>query len=214
MKTDDVEVYKAELQRLAEVLPLKIYMGMEIDFLNPQHGPSADYYRNLGLDYAIGSVHFIPDKNGRYIDIDGSADRFAHNMSLAFDDDICYVVENFFEQSSQMIDCGGFDILGHFDKIAQNAAIYHPGLEDEEWYCNIIDRFIDKVISSGVIVEINTKARTKLGRFFPHERYWQRLIDAGVELMVNSDTHYSELINASRNEAFEILTSMGYERNC
>lgn len=205
MSTDDVDAYRSEVQQLNAHLPINIYMGMEIDYLSREHGPAAQYFHDLGLDFAIGSVHFIPTRRGNFVDIDGPSERFNRNMSAEFDNDLRYVVETFYKQSVDMIAAGGFDILGHFDKIVQNGALYAPQLEEEGWYNDLVEDFIDVVIASGLIVEINTKARERLGRFFPHERHWQRLVDAGVPIMVNSDAHYSALINASRDEALSLL---------
>ena len=165
-------------------------------------------FQELPLDYTIGSVHFIPAQNEELIDIDGRFERFARNMEEHFHNDIHYVVETFYRQSMDMLSAGGFDILGHFDKIAQNGSMYHPGLEDEDWYRRLIDDYIDAIVASGVVVEINTKAYAEHGRFFPGERYFPRLKKAGVTLVVNSDVHVPALMDASRAEAFSMLDSV------
>lgn len=107
-----------------------------------------------------------------------------------------------------MLAAGGFDILGHFDKIAHNASCYRPGIEDEGWYIDLVNQYISNIIASGIVVEINTKAREQHGRFFPAERYWRRLVEAGVPIAVNSDAHYATRVNASRPEALSILKSL------
>ncbi|MDE6437989.1 MAG: histidinol-phosphatase, partial [Muribaculaceae bacterium] len=59
-----------------------------------------------------------------------------------------------------------------------------------------------------ITIELNTKARTEHGRFFPGERYLPRLVDAGVKILVNSDAHRPDRLDASRAEAFELLDSL------
>lgn len=184
--------------------------GMEIDYLSPGWGPSAPYFADLPLDYRIGSVHFIPDRRGEPVDIDGRFDSFRRRMADHFANDIRYVVETFFAQSAEMVVRGGFDILGHADKIAGNAAQWQPGIEDEGWYVDHVGSFIRLVADSGVVVEVNTKARDTLGRFFPSERWLPILIEAGTTLAVNSDAHYIDKINASRPEALALIKSLGY----
>lgn len=210
MSPADVAKYRAEAVRLNDELPIAIYTGMEVDYLNPDHGPANAYFTDLGLDFVIGSVHFIPTQRGNYIDIDGSCERFAQYMTQHFEGDLRYVVETFYAQSAEMLSRGGFDILGHFDKIARNAAAYDPDLEQRGWYTDLVNDFIEQIVCSGVIVEINTKAYESDNRFFPHTRYWQRLVDAGVELAVNSDCHYADRLMVGRDEAFRILASYGY----
>lgn len=209
MSLEAVPLYLAEVERLRRLYGdhIRLYAAMEIDWLGPEWGPANDYFQSLPLDYRIGSVHFIPDKTGRYIDVDGSAERFARNMVESFDDDIDYVVTTFYEHSIDMLRAGGFDIIGHFDKIGQNASAYCPGIEDSAMYRSLVNRLLDEIILRKPIVEINTKAKTLHGRIFPSERYIPALIDAGVPLIVNSDAHWPDLINASRDYAFSLIES-------
>lgn len=212
MSAADVAEYLDTVDRLNDMYGdrCRFYKGMEIDYLGQTCNAADSYFGGLGLDYSISSVHFIPAQNGQLIDIDGHYDRFRANMFAHFDNDIRYVVETFYARSLEMLEKGGFDILGHFDKIGQNASYHCRGIEDEPWYQALLDEYIARIIESGVIVEINTKARAEHGRFFPGERYWRRLIDAGVLLLVNSDAHYADRMSASRDEAFKELNSFGY----
>lgn len=210
MSADDLEAYRQEVEVVGKNLEdrIKLYRGVEIDYLGPQWGPASRMFAPGNFDFSIGSVHFIPNREGELIDIDGRFERFKERMQTNFNNDIRYVVRTFYDQSHAMLDAGGFDILGHFDKISQNASYYKPGIEDEEWYKRLLNDYIDHVIASGVIVEINTKAREQHGRFFPHESHWERLLDAGVDFAVNSDAHYANRVTASREEAFGILNAI------
>ncbi len=190
----------------------EFYTGMEIDYLGPDWGASSPYFTDLGLDFCVSSIHFIPSQSGELIDIDGHYDRFAANMHTHFRDDLRYVVSTYFERSMQMLAAGYFDILGHFDKVAQNASYHQPDIEQQGWYGDLLDTYLDEIVKSGVTVEINTKARAEHRRFFPHERLWPRLIEAGVTIVVNSDAHYAARLNAARDEAHVILATLGYER--
>lgn len=210
MSATSVPLYMAEVAQLDAELPLTILAGMEIDYLGPGRGPAAEYYQSLGLDYSIGSVHFIPSQQGVLTDIDGSPERFSRYVREVFDGDIDYVIDTFYKQSHAMLDEGGFDILGHFDKVAHNASVYQPGIEDTPRYRKIIADYIDHIIASGVLVEINTKAYQSAGRFFPELRYWKHLVEASVLMPVNSDAHYDNRLTAGRDSAYEELKKAGY----
>lgn len=207
MSQADVPVYLAEVERIKKEYcdKAKFYAAMEIDYLGEEWGPAHDYFVSLPLDYRIGSVHFIPAQDGQYVDVDGSFENFKKKMSQYFHNDIRYVVETFYHQSASMLRAGGFDIIGHFDKIGHNASHYQEGIEDEDWYQHLVDDLIKLIIERGVTVEINTKAKVDHNRFFPGTRYWQRLKSAGVPIIINSDAHYPHLINASRFDAFTLL---------
>jgi len=211
MSFDDVPAYLDEVKRISSIPELqscKFYAAMEIDYLGNEWGPASEYFMSLPLDYSIGSVHFIPSQGGEYVDIDGKFENFARRMKEYFHDDIEYVVDTYYSQSRAMIEAGGFDILGHFNKIGQNAAYYAPGIEDSKLYRDNVESLIGMIIDRHLVVELNTKAREQHGRFFPDERYLPDLIDSGITILVNSDAHHPERIDASRSEAFAIIDHM------
>lgn len=187
---------------------INLYSAMEIDYLGKEWGPSHRYFYELPLDYRISSVHFIPAQDGTLVDIDGHYDSFRKKMSAFFHNDIRYVVETFYDRSLEMVAAGGFDIIGHFDKIGHNASHHIPGIEDEPWYLSRVNELIDAIIASGIIVEINTKAWADHHRMFPAIRHWKRLKDANVTILINSDAHVPALIDSSRAEAAEMLASI------
>lgn len=209
----DVEPYLAEVKRLQEVHAerghdLHLYASMEIDRLNHDHAPHIDYYQRLPLDYRIGSVHFVESQDGEFIDCDGSYARFATNLRERFRGDLRYVVEKYFESVLRMLEEGGFDILGHADKIAANAAEADPELESYPWYEALIDDVVRLSEDSGVIVEVNTKAIYDRKRLFPARQWWRKFVDARIPLVVNSDAHYTDKINLGREEALAELRTL------
>ena len=208
MSREDVPLYFAEFNRLKKEWgdKIKLYASMEIDYLGDEWGPANSYFATLPLDYKIGSVHFIPSDVG-YIDVDGSFLNFKAKMSNYFHDDIRYVVETFYAQSTRMLEAGGFDIIGHFDKIGHNAGHYKEGIEQESWYKTLVYDLMDLIISRKVIVEINTKAWIDHHRMFPGVSWISYLLDHNVPIVVNSDAHYPMLINASREVAFGFIDS-------
>lgn len=210
MEREHVPHYFGEVERLRRQYGdrLRLFAGMEIDYLSQTWGPHITYFRELPLDYRIGSVHFIPTKDGRmYVDVDGRPDSFRSKLHEYFDGDLRYVVRTFFRQTRDMILAGGFDIVGHIDKIGFNASQVRPGIEEEHWYRRLADEVVDLVARRNLTVEINTKAYTGVdkGRIFPSRRLVSRLKAAGVPMIVNSDAHEPGLLDASRDDAFRIL---------
>lgn len=207
MVPEAVPEYLDEAHRIADFYQgrMKVLAGMEIDFLSPDWGPHIDYFQRLPLDYSIGSVHFVPTRDGIPIDCDGRFERFARNLKEAYRGDLRYVVEKYFEQVLTMIERGGFDILGHLDKIAANAAQADPEIENAGWYSALIDDVIGNAASAGLIVEINTKAYNNTKRFFPALQLCTRLLQSGAPIVINSDAHYPDKVNAGRHEALRIL---------
>lgn len=207
MTHDDVTSYLNEIARLREIhgKEIDILSGMEVDFLSTNWGAHIPYFQEFALDYRLSSIHFIPSQQNEFIDIDGSYESFAEKMHRHFHDDIDYVVKKFFEQSHLMLELGGFEILGHFDKIAMNGQRHQASLTNEDWYRDLMFSLIDHIAEKNYIVEINTKAYERTGKFFPSEDYWPYLLEKNVTLIVNSDAHIPDLINASRPQALNKL---------
>lgn len=206
MSFEDVEPYFDEVERLREAYAGRawFYAGMEIDYLDEEWGPANEYFRTLPLDYSIGSVHFIPSDDG-YIDIDGRFESFKLKMERHFHNDIRHVVESFYRQSRLMLEAGGFDILGHFDKISHNASHFQPGIENTGWYKTVVNEFIDLILEKRPVVELNTKAWHEHHRMFPSPELLPRLLENGITIVVNSDAHYPDKINAGRPEGVALI---------
>ena len=209
MAPADMDLYRKETDRVKSMhSDMTILCGLEADYINDEEGPSQIKAGYPWLDYLIGSVHFIPTQKGIPVDIDGSPARFAERLKSEFDGDLEYVVRTFWKQTADMIENGGFDIIGHIDKVALNASSVSPEIEMTPWYRSLADKAIDLAIASGKAVEINTKQRLSAGRFFPHPRYWARLSRAGVPMPINSDTHYASRVDESRADAARLLKAI------
>lgn len=222
MKKSDVADYIAEYNRLKSLYrdQINLYLSMEIDYLGPEWGATNPYFATLPLDYKLSSIHFIPTPDGKeMIDVDGRPENFCKKMQLYFDNDIRYVVDKFYAQTIDMINAGGFDIIGHFDKIGFNASKYKPGIEQEKWYEDHIENVISTIKSTDIIVEINTKAwEAPIGsspetfaeyehRLFPSPSTIQKLVRENIPIVINSDAHYPSRIQAGRDAAFDIIGS-------
>ncbi len=212
MKRERLSAYLTEFQRLKNLYAkqIELYIGLEIDFLDDDFHPGIDYFCNQPLDYRIGSVHYIVAPDGTPIDTDGSPERFKGYVDFYFDGDVDEVVRRFYQSSRRMLEWGGFDILGHFDKIGLNASYYRSGLDNEPWYKELVYDYLNEIAHKDILVEINTKAWERRNRLFPHIDYFKLMREAGMRVVVNSDAHYPEKINWGRDAAFQALLKAGY----
>ena len=212
MSAADVDLYMAELAELRQKYgsEIKLYMGMEVDYLGSMWGPAHKYFSELPLDYVIGSVHFIPTQDDALVDVDGSPDSFRVKLHEQFHDDLEYVVRTFFRQTVTMLESGGFDIIGHYDKITRNASAVRPGVESEPWFISSKKEATEAAIASGVVIEVNTKLHAEGGPLFPDIATIRSLVRAGVPLLVNSDAHRPHMVNASREYVFGLMDAFSY----
>lgn len=212
MEWEQMDDYLSECNRLKKKYAeqIELYVGLEIDYLNEESNPSIARFRELSLDYRIGSVHMLYDDNSDVVDIDCPSDVFRKLVDEHFGGDLVRVVHLYYDKLLRMIELGGFDILGHADKIHYNAACYRPGMLDEAWYDSLMHTYFSEIARRGYMVEINTKAYHQLGTFYPNERYWMLLKELGIRVLVNSDAHYPDRISNGRLEALQALRAVGY----
>ncbi len=220
MSACDMPEYLNEIERLKNKYKaeLEIYTGLEIDFLTADYNPSIPYFRQLPLDYRIGSVHFLPltgeMKENAMFCIDGSYADFEAAVKQNFGGDIKKVVQTYFDSSMKMVESGGFDIVGHLDKIYMNGQRF-PGFDlTAGWYRSLITEYLHLIAEKGVIVEINTKNFRAKRELYPHPLYLPLLKQLHIPVTVNSDAHYPDLINDGRAGAFRLLKETGFVSTC
>ena len=209
MTREQVQEYFVEMERLRRAYGdrINLYTSMEIDYVGVGDGPASDYFRQLPLDYRIGSVHFIPALNNpdEMVDIDGKFPGFKERMGKHFDHDIEYVVKTFYSQMMAMVDEGGFEIVGHMDKIGFNASQYRDGIDEEPWYDKLVIDLFENIMDHHMVIEINTKAWLQRNRYYPNLKYFGMLKRFNAPVVVNSDAHYPTLLNSGRLEAIKLL---------
>ncbi|WP_300935059.1 histidinol-phosphatase [uncultured Muribaculum sp.] len=204
MSMKSVPEYMEEINRLRQEYGsiINIYASMEVDYLGNEWGAHIDYFKNLNLDYIISSVHFIQAPDGTWVDIDGKPESFINKLRTYFHNDIKGVVEKYFEQSVKMVQTGGFDIIGHLDKIGNNASAFCPGIENEDWYKALSNHLVNTVTKSGIFVEYNTKALR------PSHSAVVELLRNNAVIAVNSDAHTAENVNLHRNEKIVYINNL------
>ena len=195
MNADNMPDYLAEINRLKNKYKdrIEIYTGLEIDYLDKSYNASIPYFKELPLDYRISSIHYIPIAPGmeekNMVCIDGRFEVFSESVSRYFGGSIRALTLQYFRNSMDMVEAGGFDIVGHLDKIHMNGSRY-PGFDaSSDWYRNAFTEFLQLVSEKGLMVEINTKTLIKKQQLFPRQEYLTLIRKLNIPVMVNSDCH-------------------------
>jgi histidinol-phosphatase (PHP family) len=216
MPKDDLQDYIGEINRLKEKYcdRIEIYLGMEIDWLNEEYNAAGSFFQSLPLDYRIGSLHFLSHgkelKESGMSAIDGDPQEFIQTVNGHYDGNIRRVTEHFFETSVQMVEKGGFDVVGHADKINMNASLFPDFDRTARWYRSALDNLLSAIAEKGLIMEINTKNFVQKGETFPHLDLLKELYGRRIPVMVNSDCHVPDLVNDGRNEILSVLRGAGF----
>ena len=212
MDRDQVNAYLSEADRVKKLYGdrIEIYTGMEIDYLDETSNPASPFFQQLPLDYRIGSVHVMRDDYGTYVDIDTRPEVLVGRLREHFGNDLERLLRNYFAKLMRMVETGGFDIVGHADKLYMNAEYCQPGITATSWYKETIRKYFERIAEKGLMVEINTKKFESTGCFSPSNEHFALLKELNIPVVVDSDAHRPENINSGREEALQTLKKAGF----
>jgi histidinol-phosphatase (PHP family) len=193
---------------------IKIFLSLEMDFINGISSDFLDLKTACNLDYTIGSVHLV--RNGEPNDlwfIDGpKIESYDNGLLKLFGNDIRKAVTAYWQQVMQMILTQKPDIVGHLDKIKMhNNDRYFR--EDETWYSNLWRETLRIIKQSGTIVEINTRGiyKKRSRELFPGTEILKEIRAMNIPVVLNSDAHKPEEINGCFDETMTLLKELGYK---
>ncbi|MDR1351810.1 MAG: histidinol-phosphatase [Treponema sp.] len=194
---------------------IDVYLGLEVDYIKGRMGPSDRVYRELGLDYVIGAVHYVyPPDGGEPSIVDASAGEFESGLISRFGGDGEALAAVYWEAEAEMIRAGGFDILGHLDLIKK----HNTG---DRWFSTAAPPYLEKsaalvplIAAAGCVVEANTGAMNRgiLSEPYPSPRLLSLLCRAGVPAIITADAHQTAHLGGHYGEAKEALLKAGYSR--
>lgn len=214
MQPENVQKYCKEISILKEKYKEKIniYLGMEVDYFKEVSGPKSKKIRDLNLDYTLGSVHFIKNnETGEYLAVDGNEEEYLRILNEIFNGDIKEFVKEYYNLIRKMVIEHEPDIIGHIDLIKKNNKNNKYFSESENWYKKEIIKILDVIKQTKCIVELNTggKARGYMDEFYPSEWIIKECRNRNIKIMINSDAHRIENLNAYFDDAEQMLKRNG-----
>ena len=215
----DYEGYCNEVRVLKEEYKdrIKIYLGLEIDYIPGMLEDFTPLIEQGGLEYTIGSIHLIPaegiipmDANDLWM-IDGSRyQTYDEGLMKHYGGDIKRGVTAYFHNENAMLEKNRPSIVGHPDKIVMhNRDRYFT--EDEKWYRDLALETIHLIKELDLICEINTRGIYK-GRhadYYPGKWLIQEMKSLRIPVIVSTDAHAPEDLLRTEG-AYEYLREIGY----
>jgi histidinol-phosphatase (PHP family) len=215
LKDEDLDQYidtiTAARQRWAG--KLRVFLGLEIDYIKGLMGPADNDFQSLGLDYCIGSVHYVfPPAGGEPFTVDDGAEEFARNLGRAFSGDGEALMEVYWDTVAEMIALGGFDILGHLDLVTKNNTRGEYFDTRGDRYRRRIAQIAPLAAKSGAITELNTGGlnRGKTREPYPSPELLRLLKAEGAPVTITADAHQPEHLDGYYDLARKNLLQAGY----
>ena len=209
--------YKAEIKRLAAAWRdrgLEILLGLEIEWVPGISSPRDALYRDAGLDFSIGSVHYVdlPGAGRFAVDL-GQEDFEAHAAAYIGRDLGLAVYRDYYAQLGSLIEEGGFDILGHFDLVKKNNADGRWFDEDSSGYRDAAFGAAQALRGKNTVVEINVggMSRGKVTSPYPSLPILRELRANKVRITFSSDAHAPEHLGLNMGAARDLAEAAGYD---
>ena len=209
-----LETYIDELKRLKGIYKekIEIKIGLEVDYIKNIMGPSDSFYKEIGLDFIIGSIHLLPDgETEGYLSVDYKKSEIEQLINKTFRGDARLLVKEYYSKIREMSEYRGFDIIGHLDVIKKTNidSIYFD--ETEDWYKKEIDLTLECIAASKQIIEINTgNILNDPSRIYPSPWILKRAKYYDIPIMLNSDAHRPDRIDNYFKEAKIMILNAGY----
>ena len=208
--------YLNETRRLKEtyknIINLKI--GLEVDYIEDQMSPANQCYKDLNLDFLIGSIHVLPNiKTGEYLGVEYTKSEIEQLIKETYNGDARLLVKEYYRLVRKMSKDGGFDIIGHIDVVKKTNinSIYFD--ETEQWYKKEIELTLLSIAENKQILEVNTgKVLKSPTRIYPSPWILKMANDHNIPIMLNSDAHRPDRIDNYFDEAKEIILNAGYSK--
>lgn len=214
---NDTQAYCAENRALKEKYKnqIEILLGFEVDYLPPVSFPNRELYAQFNPDFLIGSVHYICDetKKNNCFTIDGSCNEIEAGIQACFKGNAKKAVQVYYATQRDMIALEGFDIIGHLDVIRKRNDVMKFFDETEPWYKREIKATAQAIAKTNLVAEINTggMARAGLKNPYPSAEFLNLLNRYDIPIMINSDAHTPEGINAQFAFATQYAKNAGYK---
>ena len=211
IKKEKVDDYYSTVLTLKEEYRDKIdvFLGLEIESREKGEIRSVIDSR---LDYSIGSVHLFRN-NGVFYSVDNTPEEWKAALS-AFGGNALDLVENYLEELASFAEDTPFDILGHFDlytKFNEKEMLFD---DNSSSYKALALKYLDRIIKTGKIIEINTGAMSRGWRTTPYPAFFllERMKEKGARVIVNSDSHSTSTLSYGYDTAYRMLKEAGYKK--
>jgi histidinol-phosphatase (PHP family) len=217
MKAEKTSAYLAEIEEARKrwAGKLDIYSGFEADYIEGLASPAELRRRLPGLDYIIGSVHYLVPSGGGLFTVDGPLEEAERGFREGFGGDGGAFTGKYWDTVEEMIGKGGFDILGHADLVKKNngeGRFFDP--EDAQ-YLRRAGKIAESALKAGIALEINTGGINR-GRFpetYPSVKIARLFREAGVPALITADAHRAEDLDGHYGIALQTLREAGYREH-
>jgi histidinol-phosphatase (PHP family) len=191
---------------------IAVYLGLEVDYIKGLRSALDDDIKKLGLDYIIGSVHYLIPPCGGPFTVDGSAEEVAKGIAEGYGDDGEAMMHAYWDAVAEMIALGGFDIIGHMDVLKKNYPLPTTNYQLPTSYIQRTEEIARAVSASDIVTEVNTGGLNR-GRYdetSPSLKILRLLRQHNALVVITADAHKAGDLDGNYQTACQTLLDAGY----
>ncbi len=200
MKLSQKKGYEKDILELKEKYKseIEILLAYEVDYLD---GYILDEVINSKVDYLIGSVHFIKNKNDMW-GFDNP-----EFIGVYKSKDIDSIWKEYFDAIESMAKTNLFDIAGHLDLIK-----VFKFLPTQDVRILAKDALL-AIKKSNMTLEINPAGlRKPIGETYPSKQLLELAYEMGINITFGSDAHAIDQVGFKYEEAITLAKDIGYSK--
>ena len=200
MRFDEMQTYEENVLHVKEKYAdkLSILLAYEVDFLN---GFMLDEILNANVDYLIGSVHFLQNKNEMW-GFDNP-----EFIGVYKSVDIDKIWEDYFDAIKAMAKTNYFQIVGHLDLIKVFKFLPKKDVR------LIAKNALKQIKKSNMILELNPAGlRKPIEETYPSKALLEEAFDLGINITFGSDAHSVEHVGFGYSEISSLAKELGYTK--
>jgi len=190
---------------------LAVYLGLEVDYIKGRRSALDRDITSLGLDYTIGSVHYLLPPHDDPFTVDGPPEEVGKGIAKGFAGDGEAMMHAYWDAVLEMIALGGFDIVGHLDLVKKGNAgdrLFKMG----SGYLRRAAEVVRVIAAGGFVVEVNTGGmnRGSIAETYPSPEILRLLRQHNAPVMISADAHNADDLDGNYPIACRTLHDAGY----
>ena len=184
------------IESVRDAVDIEVFDAAEMDYDPAHEAAIREFLDEAGFDYAVGSVH----------ELDGANVHTRSNFADKPESERRELVDRYFEKLVALVESELFAVAAHPDLVERNPHL--RGFATADHYAAVADAFR----SSRTVPEINAgRLLDDYGEFHPAPAFLDRLVDAGAEVTVGTDSHEPDAIAPRVREIEAELDRRGLE---
>lgn len=178
---------------------IEILLAYEVDFMQDKN-LMLDEILKADVDYLIGSVHFIQEKNNSLWGFDNP--EFIGKYKEKNIDDIWI---DYFQAIEELAKSRLFDMVGHLDLI--KVFKYLPNKDIK----SIAKKAMEEIKKANMVLEINAAGlRKPIAQTYPSKELLELAFELDIPITFSSDAHEIEQIGFKYDEVSKLAKDIGY----